>query len=913
MGAKSTAYVFGNNRNSADLQIATRITEHPTVKSGFLARWNPQDDWSFLRTLAVGKRKKPSAVYTIGDFEPMVYDCKHHIDSSGLLMEKEIIAVFQEEKPDSITPGVWRCFQDRRVKLADALMLLSVFVTGIITPLTFIWGGTWGDPQVPGGVGLLVMDLLVDIVFACWLALQLNVSFLHPGRRLEMCNRRKIIHKCLKSPSYWACCISASTYFWVGAAGAPLFLNNLKIVRMHRLVILPDSLWRFRDNSFLLVIRPTFLLIFLSHWVACLLACMGGYREHVEEHGAQMFRTSMDGNSPPDRFSAYLMAFVEAIYMLTGAMDNPLGDGGAREKSFGNLVLVAILGPIGIVIISLVIANVVRMSNLQNALGIRHEETKAFIARALENLDIPKDLQRRVFSLHYFQRLNHDFEAFGELFKKKNLSAPLEIALRIYLYHESFLHSGYFKDKDTNYILEVVRCLDDRIFVPGDYIIRRGEVGCEMFFVGRGLLSVRIPHHREDFRQDLFKAYVGAEIGKGAYFGEIALVADCLRTAWVCAETYVILSELRRQSIEVIWKYFPHEREILIKTITDNTMRNRKDAMSRLWRNVAKRGVASKRQMDGRCEDPDESADRFAMEYRQTDGRAMSELLSCPAKGTEHRSATEELEARYKYAKDQADLLEGIQAKSALPKPPDPDDEGLNYGSIMRHFDRCCAHLLRSQNDVTAKIEKLTGDMDDLSHRQSALAKQADASAVFLRSQAYESTSTLSSQGTTASTVKRGKWNGRGSGDASKIGLGGILELAGDQEKEVLAQPGTTSEDAINDAPSLRKLTPEKELPSIRSSNIMDIAIEEVKPSRGNNALEGSLELSQDGLGQPTQYPRQSPETPEGSTGKKTRRVKGWRRGEAIGKPTAAGDVSEEKESLTGSAAKDTEAYARTA
>lgn len=303
------------------------------------------------------------------------------------------------------------------------------------------------------------------------------------------------------------------------------------------------------------------------------------------------------------------------------------------------------------------------------------------------------------------------------------------------------------------------------------------------------------------------------------------------------------------------------------------------------------------------------------MEYRQTDGRAMAELLSCPAKGTEHRSATEELEARYKYAKDQADLLEGIQAKSALPKPPDPDDEGLNYGSIMRHFDRCCAHLLRSQNDVTTKIEKLTGDMDDLSHRQSALAKQADTSAVFLRSvHAYESTSTLSSQGTTASPAKRGKLNGRGagSGDASKIGLGGILELADDQEKEVLAQPGTTSEDAINDSSSLRKLTPEKELPSIRSSNIMDIATEEVKPLRGNNALEGSLELSQDSLGQPTQYPRQSPETPEGSTGKKTRRVKGWRRGEAIGKATAAGDVSEEKESLTGSAAKDTEAYART-
>ncbi|CAK9064474.1 unnamed protein product [Durusdinium trenchii] len=241
------------------------------------------------------------------------------------------------------------------------------------------------------------------------------------------------------------------------------------------------------------------------------------------------------------------MAFVEALYMLTGALDNPLGDGSYREKNFGSLMMVAVFGPVGCIIVAHFIATVVREQERKFALDIRHEENQAFVKRALENLNVPKELQRRVFSLHYFQKMSHDYEAFDHLFKNHTLSSPLEDAIRVYLY-QSVLCSTFFSNKE---LLGVVRVLEDKAFLPGDYVVRVGEAA--------------------GWSKEVEDAIAKR---KGDHFGEVALIKGSLRTAWVKAETYVVASCLRRSSIEQIWKYFPHERESLQRQVMKTVMRN---------------------------------------------------------------------------------------------------------------------------------------------------------------------------------------------------------------------------------------------------------------------------------------------------------------------------------------------------
>mmetsp|Transcript_15143 Transcript_15143/g.43233 ORF Transcript_15143/g.43233 Transcript_15143/m.43233 type:complete len:797 (+) Transcript_15143:15-2405(+) len=538
------------------------------------------------------------AAYTIEEVEAKLYDIQHHDGQTRLVQQKSIISVDEEEldeEMNDVRSRVIRCFTDRSAKYAALVMLFSVVCTFAVTPLTFIFGGDWSASTEEGTFAdmraAIAVDIAMDLIYAGYLLLQLNTSFMHPTRRVEVTSRRRILRRWALSPLYYVKWLSTTTYLWIASCDASLLLNNIKFVRVVHWVALPDPLWLSEDNSVLRLGRLLFLLVGCSHWVACVLFWGGGYREELFALGEDAPLLRLNGEELPGtgHVRLYLMALVESIYMMTGALDNPLGDGSARENNLASLILVSVFGPIGMVVVAILIAAVVREQALEFALEIRHEENMAFVTRALENLNIPAELQRRVVSLHYFQKMSHDSEAFHHLFNKNNLSVPLEDAIRVYLYHK-VLMSPFFTHGGPNYLLAVVRVLEDRMYLPGDYVARRGEVGAEMFFISRGELSVLVPGGGSEDIADA--VLIAGRKGKGHHFGEVALVKRSLRTAWVRAETYVIVSVLHRHCIEDIWEFFPQEREALLSVVTQ-TMERDKARNKKGWKEAAQEAVAT--------------------------------------------------------------------------------------------------------------------------------------------------------------------------------------------------------------------------------------------------------------------------------------------------------------------------------
>jgi len=445
--------------------------------------------------------------------------------------------------------------------------------------------------------------MISDLFYGAHLLLRLNISFIHPTRRVEVTSRRLIILRWLRDPLYWIMCLSTTTYIFI-LVGVPCIINNIKVVRAYHLITFPDSLWRLEESSKLRILRPIVLLVGASHYVGCLLACFGGYRFRLEDAlkaGTEgELSTQFLGTPVSPEWSLYFMAFVEGLYMLTGALDNPLGDGSHRNKEFGSLLIVAIFGPVGCVVVALFIAAIVREQSLKNSLDMRNEESKASMSRALHILNIPCSLQRRVFSLHYYQKMGHDHEAFAELFSKKNLSAPLEAALLVWLYRHILQNSPYFKvQEDVNYVIEVVRVLETEVFVPGDYVARRGEVAEVMYFIASGVLSVHVPDLSAtdkngigEKKTNFFKQTIKVcELKRGDKLGEVALIKDCVRTAWVLAVGYAILSALARHKIEPIWKHFPREKEDLVKKVKETAEKDRKRVLNQKFKKMVKAGL----------------------------------------------------------------------------------------------------------------------------------------------------------------------------------------------------------------------------------------------------------------------------------------------------------------------------------
>eukprot|EP00930_Biecheleria_cincta_P012276 TRINITY_DN11587_c0_g1_i3.p1 TRINITY_DN11587_c0_g1~~TRINITY_DN11587_c0_g1_i3.p1 ORF type:complete len:1234 (-),score=210.28 TRINITY_DN11587_c0_g1_i3:555-4256(-) len=519
--------------------------------------------------------------YDSHQLEAALYDFEHHDDDDPKIMNiGEIFGVpsdWEEVK-------VLRFHMDWRVRMLDIVMVSCVLCSNITAPLTLFYAGLHWD-AMPGRRPLLFLDLWVDIVYGICLLLKFRVSYLHPIQRQEVVDPKIIREHFIKDPIWWINFASVFSYVWF-VTGATLLLNMVKLFRLGPFFCPPDSLWRWEDYILVRLGRPILLLVIGSHWVACLLFTLGGYQQELELREASYatdlefggFHGTISGG-----VSLYLMAFVEALYMLTGALDNPLGDGGPRDKNFGALVMVALFGPTGCVVVALFISAIVREQSKMDALDMKHEETKAFMIRALQILDIPPPLQRRVLSTHIFKLMAHDDEAFNSLFGGGRLSKSLESALLVYLYRGTVCSSKYFLGKDPNYIIAVINVLQDQVFLPGDYVARRGEVADSMYFVKRGLLSILVPSPDPEEAHDVAKAKPVGHMKTGQHFGEIALVKETTRTAWVRADKYVIVSALYRDKIDSIWTFYPEEREELKQMVEETARRDQQRKVRQRW------------------------------------------------------------------------------------------------------------------------------------------------------------------------------------------------------------------------------------------------------------------------------------------------------------------------------------------
>lgn len=525
------------------------------------------------------------------DLTQTLYD--KDVDKGGgdIFLDMKELVLNDQDAPNKAAERKVRIevFDSEFACFLDFLMLINVSLTMVTAPLTFLWDGRWGDESsVPGGRDLLLLDLCLDLSYAIYLLLMLEMSYLHPERRTEIVTRRRVIRSRLRSPLYWLKWLSVSAYFWVLAFDAPLVINLLKVIRGGVFVELPDSFWRLRDTSEVRLAKPILLLMGIAHWVASCLFSFGGYLEYMQTNGVEASETSFRGQTVDGRVSSYVVAYVEALYMLTGALDGPTGDG-ARDGNFGALMIVVIFAPIGQLVVSLFISAILQEQDLKNALDRRHNENKAFIQRAVQILGIPKELQRRVFSMHYFQKMSHDIEAFQILFDGKNLSSALSSALKVYLYQESVLSCKYLNEKDPNYIIEVVKILEDVVCLPGEYVARRGEIAHQMFFIARGTLSILVPDVQND--RDVQKAKaLPNKLKLSDNFGEVALIQDCVRTAWIRADSYALLASLSRHHIEVIWRYFPdYKKELadqVAETAKKDKQRNAQAMAQNRWKNM---------------------------------------------------------------------------------------------------------------------------------------------------------------------------------------------------------------------------------------------------------------------------------------------------------------------------------------
>ena len=110
----------------------------------------------------------------------------------------------------------------------------------------------------------------------------------------------------------------------------------------------------------------------------------------------------------------------------------------------------------------------------------------------------------------------------------------------------------FFDELGASRQKRIARLLRTRLFVPGDRIIAKGDIGDEMFFIADGAVKVIL----ED--QDV-------TLGTGDFFGELALITDQPRNADVEALGFSTLLVLRRRDFAGFVNRYPELREKIKK------------------------------------------------------------------------------------------------------------------------------------------------------------------------------------------------------------------------------------------------------------------------------------------------------------------------------------------------------------
>lgn len=126
---------------------------------------------------------------------------------------------------------------------------------------------------------------------------------------------------------------------------------------------------------------------------------------------------------------------------------------------------------------------------------------------------------------------------------------PYRLSKEVVYYSTKHLLEPMFKQFGSeNLIKDVSKVLKQTIYLPGDLIILKDDIGDEMYFIAEGVVYILAADKRT----------VLNTLNKGAFFGEMAIFLGLnKRTAYVQAETFCSLLILKKSDLDNIKVNYP--------------------------------------------------------------------------------------------------------------------------------------------------------------------------------------------------------------------------------------------------------------------------------------------------------------------------------------------------------------------
>lgn len=390
--------------------------------------------------------------------------------------------------------------------------------------------------QIKDWKGWLAPDILTDLTLWADMVIVSLTTFENEGEMVK--DRSLIFRRYLKSwliPDILSVIpleiIAAGTHEYT-----PLFRVN-RLIRIAQLVLFFMSWEKYTSikPTYIRIAKSALLIVALAHFIGCIFSLV----VIIEGDDATEVFTGVDDMMAYPLYSRYIRSFYWSFVTMTGY--NNTSPATQLEAIFCIFVTV-----MGISLFATIIGTV-------GSLVTNLDSSKLYFRAKMDGINdymaykkIPDELQAEV--RNYYNYLwksgkgldkNQDLEDLPPYLRNKmSLYLNKEIITKVPMFSK-------FKD-DEAFITEIVKCLKSRVSLPNSFVVRKGEIGTEMYFVSRGELNVVTDDEKVIFT-----------ITDGGFFGEIALIYETKRTATIVARTYCDMFILTKDDFMNVKENFP--------------------------------------------------------------------------------------------------------------------------------------------------------------------------------------------------------------------------------------------------------------------------------------------------------------------------------------------------------------------
>jgi voltage-gated potassium channel len=325
---------------------------------------------------------------------------------------------------------------------------------------------------------------------------------------------------------------------------AIIWLKWLSLIRLFKLLRLNSVISKLLNRQSL---NPSifrlgvffFWILLIAHWIACSWIFIARFEKFAE-----------------------IPTYIDSIYWCITTLTT-VGYGDISPVTDLQKILTMIAMIFGVILYGYVIGNIASLLANIDVVKTRFLKRTKDINSFLAYNSVPKRLRKKV--QKYYQYIwDNRLDQFDQDIIS-DLPASLKSEIYLHLNRHLIEKVPFFKNTDKKFINEIILLLKPKIFLPGDYIFRKGDVGISMYFISKGSIDV--------LSDD--ESSVLANLNDGNYFGEIALIKEVSRTKTVIAKDYSNLYLLDKKNFDNLLKKYPNFKNHIYETIKKRQSKNK--------------------------------------------------------------------------------------------------------------------------------------------------------------------------------------------------------------------------------------------------------------------------------------------------------------------------------------------------